>query len=384
LARKKIRDAIAELSEQSLDFGPTENADTFDFQALAQELRRVSQAVSGSTSRHAVRRKDRKRASTSLDGDTSEATGLVAEEGADAPPAQPHPEVVDPRSRLERPEEPIGPEPLWSYANREVLPSQDRFDSASDVGGNLTIAVPSRFGTEKFLPDSLALDSETQAEDITQIEKPTTSKAEFEPDTEKSLLRLSIDRFETSISAALGAGSRQFAMLVFAPVLVAALGAYIVSALSANVYAARSEIVFSLREMGWDLAERFLATQLVIAESRSTLGPVAEQFSIPIGNLENDFHADFVKSSGVMRLEYRHSDGAMAQNVVRAITDRYLVALREIEQVEGGSHRLLTPASVMEDPIAPKPLRTAVIGALAGLAVAAAAIVLRAQLRMMP
>jgi capsular polysaccharide biosynthesis protein len=171
----------------------------------------------------------------------------------------------------------------------------------------------------------------------------------------------------------------QLAVLAIAPVLAAAIGSYAVSSLSQNVYAARSEIVFNIRDLDWDPAERFLATQVVIAKSRSILTPVAATFEIPVKHLEKDLDVEIISSSGVMRLQYTSRDGLMALEVIKAITDRYLVTLRESEQVEGGGHRLLTPASLIEDPVSPRPSQAAAIGAVAGLAIAAAGIILRTQ-----
>jgi capsular polysaccharide biosynthesis protein len=171
----------------------------------------------------------------------------------------------------------------------------------------------------------------------------------------------------------------QLAILAIAPILAAAIGSYIVSSLSQKVYAARSEIVFNIRDLDWDPAARFLATQVVVAESRSILVPVAAVFEIPVKRLEKDLNVEIIGSSGVMRLQYKNASGPMALEVIKAITTRYLATLWEFEQLEGGNHRLLTPASLMEDPVSPKPFRAAAIGAVVGLAIAAAGIILRTQ-----
>jgi uncharacterized protein involved in exopolysaccharide biosynthesis len=87
-----------------------------------------------------------------------------------------------------------------------------------------------------------------------------------------------------------------------------------------------------------------------------------------------------VRSSGVMRLQYADRDAQTALGVVRAITDRYLVSLRNGELVEGGGHRLLTPASLLPEPVSQTPLHAAVLGAMAGLVIAVAGVILRTQL----
>jgi capsular polysaccharide biosynthesis protein len=173
---------------------------------------------------------------------------------------------------------------------------------------------------------------------------------------------------------------RQLTILAIAPILVATVGALILSALSPNLYAARSEIVFDVRRLGWDSAERFLATQVVIAESQSTLSPVAAAFELPIRELEKNLQVEIVSSSGVMRIQYENHNAQTALDVTKALTDRYLVSLREAEQLDGGAHRLLTPAVPLEDPVSTTPLHAAVLGAIAGLVIAAAGVILRTQL----
>jgi uncharacterized protein involved in exopolysaccharide biosynthesis len=80
-----------------------------------------------------------------------------------------------------------------------------------------------------------------------------------------------------------------------------------------------------------------------------------------------------------MRIEYRDEDQARATEIVGAITDRYLIALRDYEPSQGGQHRILLPATPLEDPVYPKPSRAAAIGAAIGLMVAAAGIFVRMQ-----
>lgn len=172
----------------------------------------------------------------------------------------------------------------------------------------------------------------------------------------------------------------QLAILAIAPVLVATVGALFLWALSPNLYAARSEITFEVRGLNWDTAERFLATQIVIAESQSTLSPVAATFNLPIRDLEKNLQVEIVRSSGVMRLQYEDHNAQTALGIVKAITDRYLVSLRESELAEGGGHRLLTPPSLLSEPVSLKPLHAAVLGAMAGLVIAVAGVILRTQL----
>lgn len=171
----------------------------------------------------------------------------------------------------------------------------------------------------------------------------------------------------------------RLALVLVLPVVLAALGAYVVAAEQDEVYAARSEVIFDLRDQSWSGAERFLSTQAVVVQSRTLLTPIARQFQIPVQDLEENLSVAPVDDSGVLRIEWQDSDGFRALDVVRAVTDRYLTMLRQFEQREGGSHRLLTPAFVLDDPVAPTPLRAALIGAAAGLVLAIAGLFLRYQ-----
>jgi uncharacterized protein involved in exopolysaccharide biosynthesis len=86
-----------------------------------------------------------------------------------------------------------------------------------------------------------------------------------------------------------------------------------------------------------------------------------------------------VGASGVLRLEYRHPDPALARSLMERTTDRYLGILGQLERLEGTGHRLLTPAFVLERQVAPQPLQAAALGALIGFALAAAGLVLRSH-----
>lgn len=168
--------------------------------------------------------------------------------------------------------------------------------------------------------------------------------------------------------------------LLLLPVVLAAAGAYLVASRIEKTYAARSEILFHLAR-GGDVAERFLATQSVVAQSRAVLTPVARKLLVPVEALEERLKVEFPKGSSVMRLQYADPDGAAALDVVRAVTDQYLTALRQIEVAEGGGHQLFVPPYLLDEPVWPQPLQAAAVGAAVGLAIAAAALVLVQQSR---
>lgn len=160
-------------------------------------------------------------------------------------------------------------------------------------------------------------------------------------------------------------------------IAVAAGGAYAVSSVGEPIYAARSEIAFDLRDLGWDSAERFLSTQPLIANSRAVLAPIAAAFGIPIGELEAGLSVETVGGSGVIRLQFAHPAGAVALEITRAITARYLAELTAFDQVDPIRRWVITEAFLLDEPILPQPLRAAALGAVAGLALAAGVVLLR-------
>lgn len=174
-----------------------------------------------------------------------------------------------------------------------------------------------------------------------------------------------------------GASIARLAVLLLLPIVVTALGAYAFAIQSERVHAARSEIVFDLRNVAWGAAERFLETQAVVARSRALLAPIADTFGIPVAELDRAFAVEAVRDSDVIRLEYANPDPSLARAVTKAITDRYLVTLREYELLDGTRHRLLTPAFVLDDPVAPKPLRAAAMGAALGLMLGLVVLIIR-------
>jgi uncharacterized protein involved in exopolysaccharide biosynthesis len=67
-------------------------------------------------------------------------------------------------------------------------------------------------------------------------------------------------------------------------------------------------------------------------------------------------------------------------DVVKAVTAQYLINLRDYEQVGNGRHRVLMPATVLDEPVSLKPLYAALVGAIVGFAFGVLGIVVRTQL----
>ncbi len=170
-------------------------------------------------------------------------------------------------------------------------------------------------------------------------------------------------------------------LLCLLPVLLAGTAAFVAANYLDEVRAGRSEIMFHLPELAGDAANRFLATQPVVARSYPVVEPVARAEAMPVDDILDNLDVTMVQGSTMMRLEYHDVDSDRIIRVLEALTIGYLGLLRDIALIEGASHRLLSAPYLLEDPIGPRPIRAAAIGAVVGLAVAFAGLVVLAQLR---
>jgi len=165
------------------------------------------------------------------------------------------------------------------------------------------------------------------------------------------------------------------------PVLLAAAAAYTAAQYLDEVWGGRSEIMFHLPELAGDAANRFLATQPVVVRSYPVVEPVARAEALPVEDLLDNLAATMVQGSTLMRIEYHDVDAERIIRVLEGVTLGYLGLLRDIALIEGASHRILSAPYLLEEPVSPRPIRAAAIGAVVGLAVAFAGLVILAQLR---
>ena len=100
-----------------------------------------------------------------------------------------------------------------------------------------------------------------------------------EPEMDKSEL----DSWPGEPAAVVTAGTiLRWALLLMSLAGVGAAGGFVAADYADEVYAARSEIAFDLRSLDWDSSERFLATQAVIARSRTVLKPIGAALSVDL------------------------------------------------------------------------------------------------------
>jgi hypothetical protein len=168
--------------------------------------------------------------------------------------------------------------------------------------------------------------------------------------------------------------------LLVVPTAVGAGAAYLAASLMPPLYAAHSEVVFSVPQVA-AVPEQYRATQVVVAASQSVLGPAAASLAMPVDALARNFTADFPKDGAVIRLQYADPERHRALRVLETIVDQYLLVLSELGTLDTATHKLLTPPFIVARPIWPQPLTTAAIGAALGLACALAAFAVVFHLR---
>jgi hypothetical protein len=179
-----------------------------------------------------------------------------------------------------------------------------------------------------------------------------------------------------------------------------ATGAVGYSLLQPTVYGAQAELVLAPRaELSDAAVDRAMATQMMIAQSDPVLGRVANQAGMSLRRLRREVSVDLVGRSNILRLTVGDRSRERALSLARLTTNEYLkVATTAVNPAgpgavgnpgatrgpvtgTGGDDRppitpiLLSPASPLEAPLQPKPLRALAAGALLGLIVAAAAVI---------
>jgi capsular polysaccharide biosynthesis protein len=184
------------------------------------------------------------------------------------------------------------------------------------------------------------------------------------------------------------------AILVVVGFTVASVG---YSLLQPTVHGAQTEFILTPRPTLSDvMVDRAMVTQTMILTSDSVLGPVAAQTGIPVNRLRDRVSADIVGRSDVLRVTVGDRSQARALQLVQLIGAQYLEATNtaappatDTPTKDDGppiTLSILTPASPLDRPLQPQPLRALAAGLLLGLlaAAAAATVVVRPRLLASP
>jgi hypothetical protein len=181
-------------------------------------------------------------------------------------------------------------------------------------------------------------------------------------------------------------------------VILFSAGAVGYSLLQPTVYGAQAELILAPRVDLSDAAvDRAMVTQTMIAQSDPVLGPVANQVGMPLDRLRGEVSVEMAGRSNILRLTVGDRSRDRAVTLARLVTNEYLKVAAAADPAGAGSvgdpgatrgpvtgtatddrppvtPTLLSPASALDTPLQPKPLRALAAGALLGLIAAAAAV----------
>ncbi len=168
------------------------------------------------------------------------------------------------------------------------------------------------------------------------------------------------------------------ALLVVAVFAGAALGYSLL--LQPKVYGAQAEFIITPRPDISDAAvDRAMLTQVMIIESAPVLQPVAAQAGMGLSRLRDAVSVEIVGRSNILRVTVSDRSRGRAVSLVQLISNQYLRTPASTTAAPAGAgageqdltpptrSTLLTPASPLEEPIQPRPLRALAAGTLLGL-----------------
>jgi uncharacterized protein involved in exopolysaccharide biosynthesis len=158
--------------------------------------------------------------------------------------------------------------------------------------------------------------------------------------------------------------------LIAAVLVGPAAGALAWSYTQPTTYAAEVDLLFQMApESSVDNIDRDLATHQVLLLRRPLLDDIAEQVGRDPQALADNTGVDVVEQSNVLRLRVVDTDVDRARRTADLLADEYaattddLAASSDIGQVQP-----ISPATVLDRPVGPQPLRAAAGGAVVGLA----------------
>ncbi|HYN92800.1 MAG TPA: hypothetical protein VES42_03010 [Pilimelia sp.] len=175
----------------------------------------------------------------------------------------------------------------------------------------------------------------------------------------------------------------RLAAVAVAIVAVFAAAAVGYSSLQPRVYGAQADFLITPRsDLSDTAAERAMVTQVMIISSDPVLGPVAGRFKMSVSRLRDKVTAEMVGRSNLLRVTVADEDEVRALELVRLITAEYLTrsapapgALAGPGEEPPTRSAVLSPATLLEQPLQPQPIRALAAGVLLGLLAAAVAMV---------
>lgn len=162
-------------------------------------------------------------------------------------------------------------------------------------------------------------------------------------------------------------------MAVFAALLLLPpVGAAAWSAALRSTYAVEVDLLHVASDGSTvDSIERELATNRVLLLRRPLIDEAADSVGRDPEQLRDNVSVEVVEASSVLRLRVLDHDPQRARAAAQQLVDRYLGSVGELRAWSHfGRLRILAAPSVLKEPVAPQPLRAAAAGALLGLVLA--------------
>ncbi len=116
-------------------------------------------------------------------------------------------------------------------------------------------------------------------------------------------------------------------LLALAVVVLGATTGFLVAGRMPQEYAARADVLYAVtREQptGFLREDRNISTQLVVLRSRTVLGPVADQWELPVEELSAALSVAVVDESEVISVELTDTDPERAEDMLGAVLASYL------------------------------------------------------------
>jgi uncharacterized protein involved in exopolysaccharide biosynthesis len=119
----------------------------------------------------------------------------------------------------------------------------------------------------------------------------------------------------------------RLSLLALALVVLGGATGYLAAGQLPEEYAAKADILYTVtREQptGFLREDRNISTQLVMLESRTVLGPVADEWDVPVDRLAAAFSASVVEESEVISVQLTDGDPERAEDMLGSVLTRYL------------------------------------------------------------
>lgn len=177
---------------------------------------------------------------------------------------------------------------------------------------------------------------------------------------------------------------RRVALLCAFAFVACALIPAALSTLLPPVYGAQAELLLKPRpDLSDGAAERVMLSEEVILKSPAVLGPVATQSGVSLESLQSAVTTSMAGRSNVLRLTVADRDPTRALSLLRAIQREYAAIHALNLNVDPASpdrptltYTSLTAPHLLDDPLAPRPLRFLAAGTLVGILVSVGVAVL--------